>query len=336
VRHEPPPLPLKSLAAVAAPLAAEAQQTGKAPSIGVLQPGVGRTWDPVDALRQGFRDLGYVEGRTLVIVLRVAREPTEQHALLVELVSLKVDALVTWTTPAALAAKRATSTIPIVAMTGDPTQTGLAASLARPGGNVTGVAIIVDVLEVKKLQLLREAVPGASRVGVMWNADNPVWVGVVKRLREVAPALGVKLQELPVTKASDFDGALRSAAAAGVGALLVVEDSLFTINTKNLAWLVANHRLPAIYHSAEFVELGGLLSYSVDIRDMLRRLAGYVDKILRGAKPADLPIEQPTKFEFAINRKAAKDLGLTIPPSLLLRADQVIACPEKAGASNGC
>jgi putative ABC transport system substrate-binding protein len=308
---------------VTLPLAAQAQQAEKVPRVGLLTPGVGRQ-HLVDAFRQGLRELGYVEGQTLIIEFRLAREPTEQNALLAELVSLKVDALVTWTTPAALAAKRATSTIPIVAMTGDPTRTGLAASLARPGGSVTGVAIIVDELEIKKLQLLREAVPGASHVAVIWNADNPVWGGVVKRLWEVAPTLGVKLHELPVTNATHFEGALRSAAAAGVGALLVVEESLFTINSKTLAALVANYRLPAIYHGAEFIALGGLLSYSVDLRDMLRRLAGYVDKILRGAKPGDLPIELPTKFGFLINLKTAKALGLTIPQSLLLRADQVI------------
>jgi ABC-type uncharacterized transport system substrate-binding protein len=172
--------------------------------------------------------------------------------LIAELVNLKVDVLVTWTTPAALAAMRATSTIPIVAMTGDPTRTGLAASLARPGGNVTGIAIIADELEVKRLQLLREAVPAVSRIAVMWNPDNPVWVGLVKRLREVAPTLGVKLQELPVTDARHFEGALRSATTAGVGALLMVAENLFTINRKTLADLVANHRLPAMFHRVEF------------------------------------------------------------------------------------
>jgi putative tryptophan/tyrosine transport system substrate-binding protein len=315
---------LASLAgALAVPFAAGAQEAGRVPRVGLLQPGVGRP-ALVNAFRQGLRDLGYVEGQTLIIEFRIAREPAEQNALLAELVSLKVDALVTWTTPAALAAKRATSTIPIVAMTGDPTQTGLATSLARPGRNVTGVAIMVDELEIKKLQLLREAVPSASHVAVIWNADNPVWAGVVKRLREVAPTLGVKLHELPVTDASHFESGLRSAAAAGVGALLVVEDSLFTINSKTLAELVANYRLPAIYHRAEFIDLGGLLSYSVDLRDMLRRLAGYVDKILRGATPGDLPIANSNFVGCSINRKAAKALGLTIPPSLLARADQVI------------
>lgn len=308
-----------------ASLAAEAQQAGKVPRVGLLTPGVGvGRQHLVDAFRQGLRDLGYIEGQTLILEIRLAREPTEQKALLAELVSLKVDALVTWTTPAALAAKRATSTIPIVAMTADPTQTGLAASVARPGGNVTGVAIFADEIEIKKLQLLREAVPGASHIAVIWNPNNPVWGGVVKRLREVAPTLGVKLHELPVTNATHFEGALRSAAAAGVGALLVVDENLFSTNIKTLGALVANYRLPAIYAGAEFIDLGGLLSYSVDHRDMLRRLAGYVDKILRGAEPGDLPIEQPTKFVFRINLKTAKALGLTIPPSLLLRADQVI------------
>jgi putative tryptophan/tyrosine transport system substrate-binding protein len=189
---------------------------------------------------------------------------------------------------------------------------------------MTGIAILVGELEVKKLQLLREALPTVSRVGVMWNADNPVWGHVVQRLREVAPTLGVKLQELPVTEASHFEEALRSATTAGLGALLVVEEALFMNNRQSLMHLIARRRLPAIYPQAQFVELGGLMSYSVNLPEMLRRLAGHVDKILRGSRPTELPIEQPTKFEFAINLKTAKTLGLTIPPSLLLRADQVI------------
>ena len=198
---------LATLGLVAAPLAGEAQQAGKVPKIGLLQPGPslpGR----VEAFRQGLRALGYVEGQNLIMEFRIAREPKEQAALVAELVSLRVDVLVTWTTPAALAAARATSTIPIVVMTGDPTRTGLAASLARPAGNVTGIAIIVDELEVKKLQLLKEAIPTASRIAVMWNPDNPVWVSVAQRLREAAPTLGVQLQELPVRNSGDFASAL--------------------------------------------------------------------------------------------------------------------------------
>ena len=233
-------------------LAVEAQPTGMVPRIGLLQPGPG---DAAlgEAFRRGLRDLGYVDGKNPIVELRVAREPIEQAALIAELLNLRVDVLVTWTTPAALAARRATSTVPIVVMTGDPTRTGLAASLARPGGNVTGIAIVVDELEVKRLQLLKEALPTVSRIAVMWNADNPVWVGVLQRLREVAPTWSVKLHELPVTESRHFEGALRSATMAGVGALLVVDDSLFGSgsNGKKLVDLTAKHRLPAMYHSSE-------------------------------------------------------------------------------------
>jgi putative ABC transport system substrate-binding protein len=209
-------------------------------------------------------------------------------------------------------------------MTGDPMRTGLAASLARPKGNVTGIAILVDELEGKKLQLLREAIPTVSRIAVMWNADNPVWVGVVQRLREITPTLGVKLQELPVTDSRHFEGALLSATAAGVGALSLVEDVLFGGDSRKLVELIAKYRLPPMYSQSAMIDVGGLMSYSVNNSDMLRRLAGHVDKILRGARPGDLPIEQPTKFEFVINLKTAKALGLTIPQSLLQRADEVI------------
>ena len=306
---------------LAVPFAGEAQQ--KIPRIGLLAP-LGRGGEGVVAFRQGLQDLGYVDGKNLIVEFRLAREQRDQASLIAELVKLNVDVLVTWTTPAALAAARVTRTIPIVVMTGDPLRTGLAASLARPGGNVTGIAILVDDLEIKKLQLIKEALPAVVRVAVMWNPDNPVWTHVVERLREVASTLGLKLQELRVTDASQFESALRAANTAGAGALLVVEEALFNLQRQRLASLVANHRLPAIFHHAEFVHSGGLMSYAVNTPDMIRRLAGYVDKIVRGARPADLPIEQPTKFELTINLKTAKSLGLTIPPSLLLRADQVI------------
>jgi putative tryptophan/tyrosine transport system substrate-binding protein len=311
------------LGLLAAPPAADAQPAAKIPRIGFLQPGPslpGR----LEAFRQGLRELGYVEGKNVIIEVRVAREPKEHAALLAQLVNRNVDVLVTWTTPAAVAATRATSSIPIVAMTGDPVRTRLAASLARPKGNVTGIAIIVDELELKRLQLLREAIPTVSRIAVMWNADNPVWVGVVQRLREVTPTLGVTLQELPVKDSRHFEGALRSATAVGVGALMLVDDIVFGGHSKTLLDLVAKYRLPAMYSQSHFIDAGGLLSYSVNNFDMLRRLAGHVDKILRGARPGDLPIEQPTKFELVINLKTAKALGLTIPPSLLARADRVI------------
>jgi putative ABC transport system substrate-binding protein len=310
-----------SLGVLVMSFAAEAQPARMVSRIGILEPRPGR---PAESFRQGLRDLGYVEGMNVVLETRVASNPSELPALVAELVNLKVDVLVTWTTPAALAAARATTTIPVIAMTGDPVRMGLAASLARPGRNVTGIALMVDELEIKKLQLLMEVVPTISRVGVMLNADNPIWANVAKRLRAVAPTLGVTLQELPVTDASQFDGALRSAKSAGVGALLVVEEALFTYNNRSLVHLITNHRMPAIYHQAEFIDLGGLMAFSVNASGMLRRLAWYVDKILRGAKPADLPIQQPTTFDFAVNLKTARSLGLTIPPSILLRANRVV------------
>jgi len=308
---------------LAAPLAADAQQAGKIPRIGLLQPGP-RPSAWAEAFREGLRDHGYVEGKNLIVEFRAARDVKEQPALIAELIGSKVDVLVTWSTPAALAARRATSTIPIVVVTGDPTRTGLAASLARPGGNMTGIAVIDDELEVKRLQLLREAVPTASRVAVMWNPDNPVWVGTLQRLRGAAPRLGIKLHELRVTDPSRLEEALRSAIAAGVGALLVVNEGLLLDNRKILSDLVAKHRLPAMYPQPEFIALGGLMSYSANQPDMLRRLAAHVDKILRGSRPADLPIEQPTKFELVVNLRTARALGMTIPQSLLQRADQVI------------
>ena len=312
-----------SFALLAAPRGGEAQQ--RVPKIGFLVPRASvDNDDSLEAFRRGLQELGYVEGKNLIVELRFSREPSQQAALIAELINLKVDVLLTWTTPAALAAARATSTIPVVVMTGDPIRTGLATSLARPGGNVTGIAILVDDLEIKKLQLIKQAVPAASRVAVMWNSNNPVWAPVVERLREKAPTLSVKLEELPVSDAGHLENALRSATSAGAGAVLVVEEALLNAHRQHLADLVVKHRLPAIFNHAEFVRFGGLMSYSVNTADMIGRLAGYADKIIRGAKPADLPIEQPTKFELVVNMKTAKALRLTIPPSLLLRADQVL------------
>jgi putative ABC transport system substrate-binding protein len=307
-----------SLLALVVPRAVRAQT--QAPRIGILLPRPGAS---SEAFRKGLRELGYVDGQNLAIESRVAGKPIDQPAMASELVNSKVDVIVTWTTPAALAAAAATSAIPIAAMSGDPVRIGLAASLARPGGNVTGVALMTDELEIKKLELLKETVPRASRIAILWNRDNPVWGRVVDRLREVAATLAVKLHELPVSDASQFDGALRSARIARAGALLVVEENLFTVNKKGLAKLVAMHRVPAIFHQEDFVELGGLMSCSVNTSDMLYRLAGYVDRIIRGAKPADLPIEQPRKFDIAVNLKTAKAFALAVPQSILLRANRI-------------
>jgi putative ABC transport system substrate-binding protein len=278
----------------------------------------------MEAVRQGLRDHGYVEGQNIVIEHRLSQAPKENPVLVADLLRRKVDILVTWTTPALVAAKKATSTIPIVGISGDPVQTGLVESLSRPGGNLTGLAILTDELELKNLQLLKEIVPGATRVAVLWNPDNPVWLHALKRLQEAAPALGVKLQPLAVRHSRDLETAFAAAIREKAGALLVLRESIFNPLRHDIVNFAAAHRLPAAYGGPTFIEVGGLLVYGANFLDMIRRAGGYVDRILKGAKPADLPLEQATKFELVINLRTAKALGLTIPPSLLARADQVI------------
>jgi putative ABC transport system substrate-binding protein len=317
---------LTSLAgAFAAPLAAGAQQAGRVWRIGVLQVGSNTpAIDYMEAVRQGLRDHGYVEGQNIVIEHRLSQAPKENPVLIADLLRRKVDILVTWTTPALVAAKKATSTIPIVGISGDPVQTGLVESLSRPGGNLTGLAILTDELELKNLQLLKEIVPGATRVAVLWNPDNPVWLHALKRLQEAAPALGVKLQPLAVRHSRDLETAFAAAIREKAGALLVLREIIFNPLRHDIVNFAAAHRLPAAYGGPTFIEVGGLLVYGANFLDMIRRAGGYVDRILKGAKPADLPLEQATKFELVINLRTAKALGLTIPPSLLARADQVI------------
>jgi len=315
-----------ALSLALAALAAEAQPAGgKVYRIGFLQaapntPALNYT----ETFRQGLRDHGYVEGQNIVIEHRVSRTPKDNPALLADLLGRKIDILVTWTTPALVAAKKATSTIPIVGVSGDPIQTGLVASLARPGGNITGLAILTDELELKNLQLLKEAFPGVTRVAILSNPDNPVWTHALKRLQEAAPALGVKLQPLAVRDSGDLKMAFDAAIRERADALLVVREASFTAIRHQIADFAARRRLPAIYGGLVYVEAGALMSYGASSLDNLRRLGGYVDKILKGATPGDLPIEQPTKFELVINMKTAKALGLTIPQTLLLRADQII------------
>jgi putative ABC transport system substrate-binding protein len=318
---------LTSLAgALAAPLAAEAQPaSGKVYRIGFLQQTPNTpAFNYTETFRQGLRDHGYVEGQNIVIEHRVSKTPKDNPALLADLLDRKLDILVTWTTPALVAAKKATSTIPIVGISGDPVQTGLVASLARPGGNITGIAILTDELELKNLQLLKEAFPGVTRVAVLWNPDNPVWPPALKRLQAAAPVLGVTIQPLAVRNPGDLEAVFAAATKGNAGALLVVREQLFSLHRQQIVNFVTTHRLPAIYGAPIFVEVGGLIVYAANFVDMLRRTGVYVDKILKGAKPGDLPIEQPTKFELVINLKTAKALGLTIPRTLLLRADQVI------------
>ena len=314
---------------LAAPLAAEAQPAGKVPRVGFLaassaSDAANARW--IEAFRQGLRDLGYVEGRNIVIEYRYAGEKYERlSALAAELVRLKVDVIVSHGTPGPLAAKHATSVIPIVMTSaGDPVASGLVSSLARPGGNVTGMSLMVPELGGKRLHLLKEIIPGLSRVAVLWNATNPYNSLVVREMEATATTLGVQLQSLVVRGPDDFEGALAAAATGRAAALTAVEDPLTNTRRIQIVDFAAKSRLPAIYGIKEFVDAGGFMSYGVHFADSYRRAAAYVDKILKGAKPADLPVQQPTKFEFAINLKTAKALGLTIPPSLLQRADQVI------------
>ena len=312
-----------TLAVLAVPLAAEAQQPQTVARLGFLQPGEAPdAW--IDAFRLRLRELGWVERQNFVIEHGIASAITDNAALIAELVNRKVDVLVTWTTPAVIAAKRATSTIPIVALSGNPVEMGVVSSLARPAGNVTGVAILTHELEVRDLELLKQAVPSASRVAVLWNPDNPLWVTTLKRLHETAPRLGLTVQPLEVRDAAELEKAFASARSERADALLVVREALFGILRSRIAELALQYRLPSIFGSPRNVEAGGVLSYAANNAELFRRLATYVDKILKGANPSELPIEQPTRFDLIVNLKTAKALGLTIPRSLLLRADQVI------------
>ena len=315
-----------TLGTLALPLAAEAQQTGKVPRIGFLffgSPGPSRE---VDAFRQGLRGLGYTEGQNIVIEVRFANGRVERlPELATELARLNPDVLVTPGTPASLAAKQATSTIPIVfAGVADAVGAGLVANLARPGGSITGLTGISAELGGKRLELLKEVAPRASRVAVLYNPADRSNVLVLKELQKSAPALRLTLQPLEVRGPGEFVGAFVAMTRERAHALFGAAGVLTTEHRKALVDLAAKRRIPAMWGERQFVEAGGLMSYAVDFYDQVRGAAIYVDKILKGAKPGDLPVEQPTKFELVINLKTAKALGLTIRPSLLQRADQVI------------
>jgi putative ABC transport system substrate-binding protein len=315
---------------LAVPLAAEAQQAAKVPRIGFLSLNLAPNSHLHEAFRQGLRDLGYIQGRNIVIEIRDAEGKYERlPALAAELVALKVDVIVTGGgTPPALAAKQATKTIPIVfASAPDPVTDGLVASLARPGGNVTGLSNINPELVGKCLEQLKQAVPGVSRVAVLWQPgfmDERTDREMLKAEDVAARALGVRLQVVEARGPADLDRAFSDMTKARAGALTVLPSAMLFTERRRLVDLATKTRLPAVYPQKEFVEAGGLMAYGPSLADLFRRAATYVDKILRGAKPADLPVEQPTKFELIINLKTAKALGLTIPPSLLQRADQVI------------
>jgi putative ABC transport system substrate-binding protein len=314
---------------LASPLAAEAQQAAKVPRIGYLSPNLAALPHVPEAFRQGLRDLGYVEGRNVVIETRDGEgKPDRLPALAAELVALKVDVLVAGSTIAALAAKQATRTLPIVfAAAGDPVQSGLVTSLSRPGGNVTGLSLLAPELVGKRLELLTQAIHGVTRVAVLWEPGafgERTDKNTLKEADVAARALGVRLQVVEARGPEDFDRAFSDMTRARAGALTVLPSGMFIGQRRRLVELAAKNRLPAVYQSRESVDAGGLMSYGPNIADGFRRAATYVDKILKGAKPADLPVEQPTKFELVINLKTAKALGLTIPQTLLGRADEVI------------
>ena len=312
---------------LAAPRAADAQPAVKVPRIGLLwgsSPSAGGSY--LDAFRQGLRELGYVEGQNIVIENRWAEGRQERFTdLAAELVRLKVDVIVASITVAALAAKNATTTIPVVMLVvGDPVRLGVVASLARPGGNITGLTSVWDELFPKQLELLKEVVPRVSRVAVLWNPANPGHGLSLKSIEVAARSLEIHLQLQKTRGPDEFDSAFAAMTRARAGALLVLADTMFNLHRTRIADLAVKARLPAMYGLRTHVEAGGLVAYGANLADLCRRGAIYVDKILKGAKPADLPVEQPTKFELVINLKTAKALRLTIPPSLLRRADAVI------------
>jgi putative ABC transport system substrate-binding protein len=311
------------LACVLAPLAAEAQPKGKVPRIAFLRSGPAPKAF-TEAFQQGLREAGYVEGKNIVVEYRFGNGTTEQLSELVrEIVSLHVDVIVASAAPAAFAARKATTTTPIVfAGVVDPIDVGLAASLARPGGNATGMSIISVDLLGKRLELLREILPKLSRLVLLWNPANPTHAVQLKHAQALAQSLGIEVQPVPVGTTADLDRGL--GAAKGAQALLQLDDVFFTTHRERLIGLAMQARLPAIYGYREMAEAGGLMSYGANLPDLYRRAAAYVDKVLKGTPPRDLPIQQPTKFELVINLKSVKALGLTIPQPVLLRADEVI------------
>jgi putative tryptophan/tyrosine transport system substrate-binding protein len=306
---------------------AEAQQPTKIPRIGYLSSTSPSTISArVEAFRQGLRELGYVEGKSIVIEYRYAEGKLDRlSALAAELVGLKVDVIVSAGPSPTRSAKQATATIPIVmGFADDPVGSGFAASLARPGGNITGLSTLASEISGKQLELLREIVPKLSRVAVLGSASQPGHPQALREINVAADAFGVQVQYLEVRGPKDIETSFRAANKERANAVLVISTPILASQRRQVADLAVKSRLPTIYNRPEFVEEGGLVFYGVSYTDLFRRAATYVDKILKGAKPADLPVEQPTKFELVINLKTAKQIGLTIPPNVLARADRVI------------
>jgi putative ABC transport system substrate-binding protein len=305
---------------------AQAQPAGKTPRIGVLSAGPANP-HIIEAFGKGLRDLGYVEGQNVVIEYRSAEgQPAQLAALAAELVRLQMDVIVAPATPAAVAAKNSTSTIPIVIATVlDPVGLGLIASLRRPGGNITGLtSFLGPEIAGKHLELFKEAIPKLGRVGVLRNPSNPTNTLLLEGAHGAVTSLGMQLRVVDARAPSELESAFREAGRMRIDGLLVLPDNMLWSHRARVAELAVKSRLPTMFRDREHVEAGGLIAYGASLTDLSRRAASFVDKILRGAKPADLPVEQPTTFELVINMKTARALGLKIPPSLLARADQVI------------
>ena len=315
-------------AAAAWPLPAGAQQPSRVPKIGYLSPvSASSGFLAYEMFRQGLRELGYVDGTNIVIEYRFADGQFDRlPALAAELVQLKVDVIVTAVTQASLAARDATKTIPIViAGVSDPVGSGLIENLARPGGNITGTSSQTSEVVGKSLELLKEVIPGIVRVAALWNSSNVVFqTKMLKEAETAAAALRIQLKVFGGRDADELGGAFAAIAHEHADALLVLADPFLISRQKNIVDFALKQRLPAIYATKEHATVGGLMAYGPNINGQFRRAAAYVDRILKGAKPSDLPVEQPTQFELAINLKTAKVLGLTIPPTLLARADEVI------------
>jgi putative ABC transport system substrate-binding protein len=306
------------------PIAAHVQQPGRVPRVGYVWIGAPGTDENKAGLVQGLEGRGYVIGRTLLLEARYAYgNAALVPQLIAELLALKVDVLATPSTPASRAAQRATSSVPIVSMSGDPVGTGLVASLAHPGGNITGLSLLSTDYGAKWLELLMEATPKLRRVGVLWNPDNPAAARQVERMREVAHVLALDLTNLSARPA-ELEASLRVIASTSIDGFVVCDDVFLETILPRLIALAAERGLPALYGFSNAVKLGGLMSYSADFFDLMRKAAGYIDRILKGARPADLPVEQATKFSLKINLKTARALGLDVPDKLLALADEVI------------
>ena len=314
------------IGSVGLPGKAYPQQPNRIPVVGVLT-GAANPDDPVvEGLRQGLRELGHVEGRTFTIEFRTAQGyPDRLPRLAEELAQFKADVIVVTNTLTTQAAKGATSTIPIVmVLVADPVASGLVKNLSHPGGSVTGLSIMTTELSAKRLQLLKDTIPRLTRVGILWNPGSPLLINVVENLKAAASSMSIELKFVNVRTPEEFSTAFSAVSRSRVQALYLLESPLFYVHRITLAKLASKVRLPTMYGTRAFADAGGLLSYGANYVDQWHRAAEYVDKILKGAKPGDLPIEQPTKFEFVVNLKTAKALGITIPESILVRADEVI------------